>query len=168
MGRHHMHMHAQARAMSIHGHMAHTPSNEDVPPEVLPLGEEGNSQQGVKVEALHEQPEEACHDAVLEENHHGLAAHLWGQNRIQLKLQVESMGLITLIATITPNTCRPIAVPTDETKTRFEPRLYSSSVLLIIYNIWKKKKRKKKDVSQMLTTSPTLPNPSSKHNPNSS
>lgn len=53
MGWHHMHMHAQAQAMSIHGHMAHTPPNQDVPPEVLPLREEGNSQQGVKVEALH-------------------------------------------------------------------------------------------------------------------
>lgn len=56
--------------------MARTPANQDVPPEVLPLREEGNSQQGVKVEALHQQPEETCHDAVLEENHHGLAAHL--------------------------------------------------------------------------------------------
>lgn len=99
-----MHMHAQAQAMSIHGHMAHTPSNQDVPPEVLPLRKERNSQQGVKVESLNQQPEEACHDAVLEENHHGLAAHLWGQNETQLKLQVVLMGLIPLVATSRPPT----------------------------------------------------------------
>ena len=44
----------------------HTPADEYVPPEVLPLGEEGDGEQGVQVEALHQQPEEVGHDTVLE------------------------------------------------------------------------------------------------------
>lgn len=68
------------QAISIHRHMArtlvHTPADQDVPPEVFPLGEEGNGQQSVKVDALHQQPEVTRHDAILEENHHRLAAHL--------------------------------------------------------------------------------------------
>lgn len=124
----HMHMHAYAQAMSIHGHMAHTPSNQDVPPEVLPLREEGHSQQGVQVEALHEQPEETCHDAVLEENHHGLAAHLWGQNKIRMKLQ-EAGGADPSRCHHRPDTWRrppkhlqPLVMPTDETKERLVSR----------------------------------------------
>lgn len=53
-----------------------TPTDEDVAPEVFPLREEGDGQQRVEVEALHQQPEEARHDAVMEENHHCLAARL--------------------------------------------------------------------------------------------
>ena len=56
--------------------LARTPTNQDVPPEVLPLREEGNSQQSVEIKALHQQPEVTRHDAVLEEDHHCLAAHL--------------------------------------------------------------------------------------------
>lgn len=56
--------------------LARTPTNQDVPAEVLPLREEGHGQQSVEVEALHQQPEVTRHDAVLEEDHHRLAAHL--------------------------------------------------------------------------------------------
>lgn len=54
----------------------HTPTDQDVPPEVFPLREEGDGQQSVEVEALYQQPEETCHDAIMEENHHCFAAQL--------------------------------------------------------------------------------------------
>lgn len=57
----------------------HTPTNQDVPPEVFPLGKEGDGQQSVEVEALHQQPEETRHDAIMEENHHCFAAQLEGK-----------------------------------------------------------------------------------------
>lgn len=53
-----------------------TPTNQNVPPEVLPLREEGDRQQSVKVETLNQQPEVTRHDPVLEEDHDGLAADL--------------------------------------------------------------------------------------------
>lgn len=53
-----------------------TPANHGVPVEVSPLGEEGLHQQGEEVQALDEQPEVVGHDAVVEENHYGLALHL--------------------------------------------------------------------------------------------
>lgn len=53
-----------------------TPANQDVGPEVFPLREEGDGQQRVKVEAFHQQPEEAGHYTVLEEHHHNFAANL--------------------------------------------------------------------------------------------
>lgn len=53
-----------------------TPADHNVSPEVLPLGEERDSQQCVKIEAFHQQPEEAGHDAVLEEHNHCFAANL--------------------------------------------------------------------------------------------
>lgn len=71
--------HASDQYSSTYGgerRLARTPANQDVPPEVFPLGEEGNGQQSVKVDALHQQPEVTRHDAILEENHHRLAAHL--------------------------------------------------------------------------------------------
>lgn len=53
-----------------------TPANQDVGPEVLPLGEEGDGQQRVKIKAFHQEPEEAGHYTVLEEHHHNFAANL--------------------------------------------------------------------------------------------
>lgn len=53
-----------------------TPSDDGVPVEVAPLGEEGLHQQREKVEALDEQPEVVGHDTVVEENHHRFTAHL--------------------------------------------------------------------------------------------
>lgn len=53
-----------------------TPSDDGVPVEVAPLGEEGLHQQCEKVEALDEQPEVVGHDTVVEENHHRFTAHL--------------------------------------------------------------------------------------------
>ena len=46
-----------------------TPSNQDVPPEVFPLRDEGQGQQGLQVHALHQQPEVIGQDAELEEGH---------------------------------------------------------------------------------------------------
>lgn len=54
----------------------HTPANQDVPPKVFPFWKEGDDQQGVKIQPLHQEPEEIGHDTVLEENHHGFAAYL--------------------------------------------------------------------------------------------
>lgn len=49
--------------------LARTPTNQDVPPEVLPLRDEGQGQQGLQIHALHQQPEVICQDAELEERH---------------------------------------------------------------------------------------------------
>lgn len=46
-----------------------TPSNQNVPPEVLPLGHERQGEQSLQVHALHQQPEIICQDAELEESH---------------------------------------------------------------------------------------------------
>ena len=54
----------------------HTPTDQDVAPEVFPLIEEGDGQQSVELEGLHQQPAETRHDAIMEENHHCFAAHL--------------------------------------------------------------------------------------------
>lgn len=53
-----------------------TPANQNVDPEVFPLREERDGQQGMKIKSLHQQPEETGHYTVLEENNHGLAANL--------------------------------------------------------------------------------------------
>lgn len=54
----------------------HTPAEADKPPEVLPLWEEGDDKQRVKIEAFHQQPGVVGHDAVLEEDHDQLTACL--------------------------------------------------------------------------------------------
>lgn len=46
-----------------------TPSNQDVPPEVFPLRDEGQGQQGLQIHALYQQPEVIGKDAELEESH---------------------------------------------------------------------------------------------------
>lgn len=46
-----------------------TPSNQDVPPEVFPLGDEGQGEEGLQVHALHQQPEVIGQDAELEKGH---------------------------------------------------------------------------------------------------
>lgn len=74
IGRSRLHEESQPRVLDAG--TAPTPTDEDVAPEVLPLREEGDGQQSVEVEALHQQPEEARHDAIMEENHHCFAAHL--------------------------------------------------------------------------------------------
>jgi len=53
-----------------------TPTNQNIGPEVLPLGEKRHSQQRVKIKALHQQPEETGHYTVLEEHNHCFAANL--------------------------------------------------------------------------------------------
>lgn len=53
-----------------------TPANHYVPPEVLPLGEEGDGQQSMQIEALNKQPEVTCHDPIVEDDHHSFTAHL--------------------------------------------------------------------------------------------
>ena len=50
-----------------------TPANQDVPPEVFPLWDESEGQQGLQVHALHQQPEVIGQDAELEESHSWLA-----------------------------------------------------------------------------------------------
>ena len=62
----------------------HTPPYQNIPPEVLLLREEWDSQQGVKVQTLHQEPEIAGHDAILEEHDHHLAAHLWGSKGLNI------------------------------------------------------------------------------------
>lgn len=53
-----------------------TPANQDVCPEVLPLREERDGQEGVEIKTFHQQPKETGHDAVLEEHNHHFAANL--------------------------------------------------------------------------------------------
>ena len=50
-----------------------TPADAQVDLEVVPLGEHGDDQQVVEVDALHQQPVAVGHDAVLH-HHHGDAA----------------------------------------------------------------------------------------------
>lgn len=54
-----------------------TPADEDEPPEVLPVREEGDSEERVEVKTFHQQPKETGHDAILEEHDRSLAANLW-------------------------------------------------------------------------------------------
>lgn len=60
-----------------------TPADQDVSPEVFPLGEERDGQQSVQIETFHQQPEEAGHDAVLEEHDHHFAADLGKDGKAQ-------------------------------------------------------------------------------------
>lgn len=53
-----------------------TPADQDICPEVLPLGEERDGQEGVKIKTFHQQPEETGHDTILEEHNHHFAANL--------------------------------------------------------------------------------------------
>lgn len=46
-----------------------TPADDDVPPEVFLLENKGESQQGLQVHPLHQQPEVVGQDAELEERH---------------------------------------------------------------------------------------------------
>lgn len=53
-----------------------TPADQNISPEVLPLGEEGNGQQCMQIKAFHQQPEETGHYTVLEKHNHCFAANL--------------------------------------------------------------------------------------------
>lgn len=53
-----------------------TPADQNVSPEVFPLGEERHGQQRVKIKTLHQEPEETGHNTVLEEHNHRFAADL--------------------------------------------------------------------------------------------
>lgn len=53
-----------------------TPTNQNIPPEVLPLWEERDGQQSMKIQTFHKEPEEACHNAILEKDNHSFAANL--------------------------------------------------------------------------------------------
>lgn len=50
-------------------HPVLTPSDQNVPPEVFPLRDESEGQQGLQIHALHQQPEVICQDAELKESH---------------------------------------------------------------------------------------------------
>lgn len=60
-----------------------TPANQHVDSEAAAAGV-SEQQQGVQVEALHQQPEEVGHDEVVEENEAHLAAHLHTQTRTHI------------------------------------------------------------------------------------
>lgn len=60
----------------------HTPSEGNKSPEALPFGEEGDDEESVKVEAFHQQPGVVGHDAVLEESHDQLTAHLHRERQV--------------------------------------------------------------------------------------
>lgn len=53
-----------------------TPADQSVCPEVLPLREERDGQEGVEIKTFHQQPEETGHDTILEEHYHHFAANL--------------------------------------------------------------------------------------------
>lgn len=72
-----------------------TPSNQDVPPEIFPLRDEGQGQQRLQVHALHQQPEVIGQDAELEESHGWLARCL--ERTRQCK--VTSPGCLSLLNT---------------------------------------------------------------------
>ena len=57
----------------------HTPSEGHKSLEPLPFWEEGDDKERVKIEAFHQQPGVVGHDAVLEEDHDQLTAHLQRQ-----------------------------------------------------------------------------------------
>lgn len=52
-----------------------TPADAQVDFEVVPLGEHGDDQQVVEVDAFHQQPVAVGHDAVLHHHHGDAAAH---------------------------------------------------------------------------------------------
>lgn len=54
----------------------HTPSKGYKSLQALPFREEGDDEECVEVEAFHQQPGVVGHDAVLEEDHNQLTAHL--------------------------------------------------------------------------------------------
>lgn len=92
---------AIVQAICIHQHLVErvtrTPTNQDVPPEVFLLREEGNSEQSVQIEPLHQEPEETRHDAILEEHHHYLAAHLQGRQNVRGLIQSHGMLVNTVL-----------------------------------------------------------------------
>lgn len=53
-----------------------TPSSQNVPPEVFPLRDKGESEKRLQVHALHQQPEVISQDAELEESYSRFACHL--------------------------------------------------------------------------------------------
>lgn len=53
-----------------------TPSSQNVPPEIFPLRDEGESKQRLQVHALHQQPEVISQDAELEESYSRFTRHL--------------------------------------------------------------------------------------------
>lgn len=56
--------------------MSPTPTNQNVPPEVLPLRDEGEGEERLQVHALHQQPEVITEDAELEEGYGSLTHYL--------------------------------------------------------------------------------------------
>lgn len=63
-----------------------TPSKGDEPPEELPFWEEGNYQESVEVQSLHEKPAVVRHNAILKEDHGKLASSLRKQRIINFCL----------------------------------------------------------------------------------
>lgn len=61
-----------------------TPSNQDVPPEVFPLRDERQGQQGLQIHALNQQPEVISQDAELEESYGWLACCLERMQQIKV------------------------------------------------------------------------------------
>lgn len=56
-----------------------TPSQQAEAPEASTTAIEGRKQQGIKVERLHQEPEEICHYTVVTEDHRGLTGKLDGR-----------------------------------------------------------------------------------------
>lgn len=71
--------------------MQPTPADEHVDGEGGGVGVD-DEQQHVQVETLHQQPEEVCHDEVVEEHQAGSAAHLQQQQQHHSLLHVCSTG----------------------------------------------------------------------------
>lgn len=75
-----------------------TPADEDVPPEVFLLEDEGESEQRLQVHALHQQPEVVGQDAELEERHCCFTGRLQDKNnhhhrhRIRLRISFICTG----------------------------------------------------------------------------
>lgn len=59
-----------------------TPSDAQIYIKVIPLGEDGDDQETVQIQALHQQPIVICHDAVLH-HHHGDTTPSDSLHRIQ-------------------------------------------------------------------------------------
>lgn len=63
-----------------------TPSEGNKSLEALPFREEGDDEERVKVKAFHQQPGVVGHDAVLEESHDQLTAHLDRERQVSPRL----------------------------------------------------------------------------------
>lgn len=64
----------------------HTPSEGNKSLEALPFREERDDEECVKVEAFYQQPGVVGHDAVLEESHDQLTAHLDRERQVSPRL----------------------------------------------------------------------------------